>query len=288
LDQRVVRLRGSGQVRLRHLRHGHVLSLGLARRHGEDDAHGAQVRRVQRLGRPGVRHLRGSVRGRLDLVVRPERDRRRLLRKLYRRTLHDLVHAVSAQERPRALRHRESALRGLLLPLLVHAVRGGAGAPRGQNPSPAARPVWRRSAHHVRAADGAKHGRASPVRGAARAAATAVRAAAAAVRAAAAAVRAAGQLRRATQREHVPQNVRKPSRVHSREEGCKKVQKESSSHQTSTINSQSLTVSAMFLWREYNPCVMPSNLYRQVFPRYPCSGPVRRSQADLLAGSLEL
>ena len=49
-----------------------------------------------------------------------------------------------------------------------------------------------------------------------------------------------------------------------------------------------LTVSAMFLWREYNPCVMPSNLYRQVFPRYPCSGPVRRSQADLLAGSLEL
>ena len=218
MDQRVVRLRGSGQVRLRHLRHGHVLSLGLARRHGEDDAHGAQVRRVQRLGRPGVRHLRGSVRGRLDLVVHPELDRRRLLLR-DRRTLHDLVHAVSAQEHPRALRHRESALRGLLLPLLVHAVRGSAGAPRGQNPSPAARPVWRRSAHHVRAADGAKHGRASPVRGAARAAATAVRAAAAAVCAAAAAVRAAEQLRRATQREHVPQNVRKPSRVHSREEG---------------------------------------------------------------------
>jgi hypothetical protein len=55
--------------------------------------------------------------------------------------------------------------------------------------------------------------------------------------------------------------------------------------QTSTINSQSLIASAMFLWREYNPCVMPRNLYRQVFPRYPCSDSVRRSQADLVAGS---
>ena len=33
------------------------------------------------------------------------------------------------------------------------------------------------------------------------------------------------------------------------------------------------------------PCVMPSNLYRQVFPRYPCSDSVRRSQADLAADS---
>ena len=56
--------------------------------------------------------------------------------------------------------------------------------------------------------------------------------------------------------------------------------------QTSTINSQSLIASAMFLCREYNPCVMPINLYSQVFPRYPCLGPVRRSQADLVAGSL--
>ena len=58
--------------------------------------------------------------------------------------------------------------------------------------------------------------------------------------------------------------------------------------QTSTINSQRLIASAMFLWREYNPCVMPSNLYSQVFLRYPCSGPVRRSQADLVVGILEL
>ena len=56
--------------------------------------------------------------------------------------------------------------------------------------------------------------------------------------------------------------------------------------QTSTINSQSLIASAMFLCREYNPCVMSSNLYTQVFPRYPCLGPVRRSQAGLVAGSL--
>ena len=55
--------------------------------------------------------------------------------------------------------------------------------------------------------------------------------------------------------------------------------------QTSTINSQSLIASAMFLCHEYDPCAMPSNLYSQVFPRYTCLGPVRRSQADLVAGS---